>query len=161
MSNFLGNMIRHVSKHDGDPLMFRGSPWSDHGKNVTGVVPSLQVDGCSMIMRKDAMRDVGFFDWPPHHFYDRVYSLKMLKLGWHVATIGIGVDHISGQTANTQQDWQDTAKQWCNEHGIMEMTAHNWDYTVYNVAEKMFLAELHEYMAGRRLLICREDYQIV
>ena len=139
----------------------RGSAAEVHGKRVTDLRPALQVDGCAMIMRRSTMDEVGFFEWPPHHFYDRIYSLRIIKAGWHVGVFGIACDHISGQTANTQSGWQDTAKAWCNAHGISEMTAHNWDYTVYNVAEQRFLTELHEYLAGRQLIRCLYDYSIV
>lgn len=147
MSNFLG--------------LGRGSAAEVHGRRVTDLRAALQVDGCAMIMNRTAMLAIGFFEWPPHHFYDRIYSLRMIKHGLHVAVLGIGCDHVSGQTANTQQGWQDTAEEWCKARGIMEMTAHNWDYTVYNVAEGMFLNELHEYLAGRQLIACDSQHNII
>lgn len=139
----------------------RGSPAEAHGRRNPGLTAALQVDGCAMVLRRSAMEQLGFFDWPPHHFYDRIYSLRMLKAGWHVGVLGVACDHISGQTANTQEGWQRTAQKWCNAHGIMEKTAHNWDYTVYNVAEQRFLTELHEYMGPRRHIRCDANHNVL
>lgn len=150
MSNFRGETVGG----------FIGSPASAHGREVHDLRAALQVDGCVMIMSRQAMKQVAFFDWPPHHFYDRILSLRMLKANLHVAVLGIACDHISGQTANTQQGWQDTAKAWCNAHGIQEMTAHNWDYTVYNVAEHQFLQELHEYMRDTQMIRALADHSV-
>lgn len=138
----------------------RGSPAEAHGKRIFDLTPALQVDGCSMVMSREAMEKVGFFEWPPHHFYDRIYSLRILKAGLRVGVMGIACDHISGQTANTEEGWQKTAEEWCKSKGIMEMTAHNWDYTVYNEAEKMFLPELHEYLGQRRSIACDSNNNI-
>lgn len=136
-----------------------GSPAETHGARLFGLAPALVVDGCAMVMRRQAMEMIGFFDFPPHHFYDRVYSLHMLTLSWRTAVAGIACDHVSGQTANTQQGWHNAAQAWSEAHGLA--LDETWDNTVYKEAERRFFALFHPYMGQTRKLAVGPDYELI
>ena len=137
-----------------------GSPAEVHGARILGdeVYPALVVDCCAMVMRRAAMEMITFFDFPPHHFYDRLYSFHMLNLNWHTAVAPIACDHVSGQTANTQQGWHNAAQQWAEANGLgLDET---WDNTVYKAAERRFFEVFHAYMGQTRKLIVDQGYQV-
>lgn len=96
---------------------WRGSYAHIHGKQDAGfVIDGAVVDGCVMIFRKECLEKVGFKDnYPIHHFYDRMLSLQTLEAGYKVGILGIEFDHISGQTVNQEQTYQDSAKAWFKE----------------------------------------------
>ena len=96
---------------------WKGSRGSIHGKQDAGfIIDGAVVDGCSMIFRKTTLEQIGFKDnYPIHHFYDRMMSLQVLEIGQKVGILGIEFDHISGQTANQEQDYQESAKKWFKE----------------------------------------------
>jgi hypothetical protein len=83
----------------------------------------------------------------------------MIEAAWRVGVLGISCDHISGQTANTQQGWQDTAKQWCEENSV-PFQGGNWDQSVYLEAERRFLPELHDYMRLRQHIRCDAYHRV-
>lgn len=137
-----------------------GSPAEVHGARIVGdnIFPALVVDGCAMVMRRTAMEQITFFDFPPHHFYDRVYSLHMLMQSWHTAIASIACDHVSGQTANTQQGWHNAAQKWAEANGLT--LDETWDNTVYKEAERRFFALFHPYMGETRKLVVDAGYQV-
>lgn len=134
MSNFQGRQV-------GD---FKGSPASVHGAVIPDLRPAVVVDGCSMIFRRKCLIDIGFKpDFPLHHFYDRLMCCQALEKDWQVGVLGIQSDHISGQTANQEQRYHNSAKEWIQEHlGIKE--AKNWDHELYKEAERQFLKEFRD-----------------
>ena len=65
MSNFQGRKTGQ----------WQGSSAEEHGKRITDLQSAAVLDGCSLIFRKIALQDIGFrADFPPHHFYDRLFS---------------------------------------------------------------------------------------
>src|ERR1041385_2488700 len=93
ISNFLGESLTDGVK------TWSGSRWNIHGGNLTGYKKGAVVDGCVMILRREAWDFIGYREnFPPHHFYDRLISTQILEKNWDVGILGIGFDHISGQT---------------------------------------------------------------
>jgi GT2 family glycosyltransferase len=138
-SNFLGGTYT-----DG-VCDWTGSPAEVHGRRLTGTMQAAVVDGCAMIFRREALEEISQRpDFPPHHFYDRLLSCEVRERGYNVAVIGIGCDHISNQTAGTQEDYLRLAEQWCRSRGIAAGQAKNWDLAVYQEAERQFLDEYRE-----------------
>jgi glycosyltransferase involved in cell wall biosynthesis len=137
-SNFMGNTM--VTGEG----VWKGSPARAHGMVGNDISPAAVVDGCAMIIRRTAWEKIGFRqDFPLHHFYDRLISAQMLESGFKVAVLGIACDHISGQTVNQEQSYQDMAKDWCVARGIglMPEDNGNWDAAMYKTAERVFLQE--------------------
>lgn len=159
-SNFQGQVVYEYRNFDGTPVAEEKkwivSPAEAHGKRLTGFMYAAVVDGCSMIFRRDALRDIGFRDdFPPHHFYDRLFSTQMLEKGWRVGVLGIACDHVSGQTANQENKWQMTAKTWATEHHISPGgLGVNWDNVIYAEAERRWLSE---YRNNKHIVPCKVD----
>jgi hypothetical protein len=114
MSNFQGATI---GRWTGSKAEVHGVRIEDNGRRWAAVL-----DGCAMIFRKEALTQVERKPkFPLHHHYDRLLGAQMRALGWRTGVLGVPIDHISGQTANHEQAWADTAKAWAQEHlGITE-----------------------------------------
>lgn len=147
---------------------WRGSAAQIHGKRDEGFIKDGSVvDGCVMIFRKSVLESIPFReDYPPHHFYDRLFSCQVLQMGYKVGILGIPFDHISGQTANKEGKWQqtssfwfklhygiDTPQQWAEIHKDWVNNPKNpsrgkvpdqWDYCSYLEAERLFLQEFRD-----------------
>lgn len=141
-SNFMGRTL------DGDGQSWTGSPAEPHGARHTDYKKGAVVDGCVMIIRRDAWEDIGIKDkFPPHHFYDKLISSQMLEKGWEVGTLGIEFDHFSGQTVNTQKGYQTMAHDWLYRNGHMPgefNPDHNYDEDIYKLSEAMWLNEYRD-----------------
>jgi hypothetical protein len=159
MSNFQGTTLGRWS---GSKAEIHGARIEDNGRRWGAVV-----DGCAMIFRKEAFAQIPQRpEFPPHHFYDRLFSAQMKELGWRTGVLGVAIDHISGQTANQEQAWVDTAKAWAEKHlGLTEPqqwkdydpvwfgntmnpsrghVPQGFDHVIYLAAERMFLREYRD-----------------
>jgi GT2 family glycosyltransferase len=125
-----------------------------HGRRIAGLEPAAVVDGCAMIFRRKCLEEIYDPEFPPHHFYDRLFSLEALTRGYRLAVLGVACDHVSGQTANQEQGWHDAARRWCEHRGV-PIPDGNADLGVYKEAERRFLAEL----AGRNVRV-GADYSV-
>jgi len=118
------------------------SPAEAHGQRDAGFRAAAVVDGCAMAFRKEALAEIPEDPrCPPHHFYDKKFSMEMLSRGWHVGYLGIEQDHLSGQTANVFEGYHRLAEAWCGERGVHRPEATNWDHQIYLEAEHQFLVE--------------------
>jgi hypothetical protein len=149
-----------------------GSTAEQNGGRFSKYMKAVVLDGCSMIFRKNVLEALPLkVDFPPHHFYDKLISCQVQEMGYEVSGLGLACDHVSGQTANTQQDYFDLAQDWCYTHlGIqapeeyktVEEVDHylrtqrgqpyptsidSWDMVVYLEAERQFLQE-YKYKKG-------------
>lgn len=150
-SNFMGQTYKSSSK-DG-VKEWTGSPAEPHGRRMTGLEPAMVEDGCAMIFRRSCLEAISQrADFPPHHFYDRLLSCEVREKGYWMATLGIGCDHISGQTVNQEASYGDMAREWCEAHGLTMEGSHNWDNVVYREAERQWLKE---YRDEKHLIPCR------
>lgn len=124
-----------------------GSPASAHGKVDSGFSNAAVVDGCAMIIRREAWNEIGYReDFPLHHFYDRLISTQLLEKKWQIGVLGIGIDHISGQTVNAEDGYKTIAREWMLSHGVKEGDVYlvNPDDGIYRIAEKMWLEEYRD-----------------
>lgn len=143
-SNFQGLKTEWHGK-DGETKMWIGSPSSAHGNQNIALFKAAVVDGCAMIFRRSVLEAIKQREeFPPHHFYDRLLSCEVQELGYEVAVLGIGCDHISGQTVNQENAYSVMAKEWADRHGLTMEGVHNWDSVLYREAEKQWLAEYRD-----------------
>jgi len=153
MSNMLGQEWGSCDCHEVASL--------HHGERMEGLSPSVVFDGVGLFFKKEALLNIAsktdaFEDWrAPHHFYDRILSLKVLGLGYHMATIGIKFDHYSGVTANRSDKYVEFSKQWLKKYnyGINDIGI---DSTIYNIAEYQWTKEFSSVLP----IFVDEDYSI-
>ena len=173
VSNMQGRMTMEATTVQNAALETRKS-WSGsrgdvHGKQDAGMtVDGSVVDGCVMIFRKSVFDQIEFKpQYACHHFYDRLMSCQVIELGYTIGILGVEFDHVSGQTANTQQKWQDTSAAWFKinlgidtpqewakvredwvQRGRMNPSAgkvpDQWDYAAYLEGEYQFLKEYRD-----------------
>ena len=149
-----------------------GTTAEQNGVRFSKYMKAVVLDGCSMIFRREVLEKLPFKEnFPPHHFYDKLISCQVQEMGYEVGGLGLACDHVSGQTANTQQDYFNLAKSWCYTHlGIQNPEEYkkvggvdqylktqrwqpyptfinNWDMVVYLEAERQFLQE-YKYTKG-------------
>lgn len=152
-SNFQGGTYLPIDRINYDNIKWTGSPAHVHGKVNAGFTAAAVVDGCAMIFSREALRDLKMReDFPIHHFYDRLLSSEVREKGYSMGVLGIACDHISGQTANQEPKYGDTAKEWAEAHGLVMEPWHNWDTVLYKTAEAIWLAE---YRDVKHLVPCR------
>ena len=129
--------------------MWAGSFAGVHGKVSGGITNAAVVDGCAMIIRREAWNVIGFREsFPLHHFYDRLISTQLLEKEWYIYVIGIQCDHFSGQTVNKEPAYHDMAEKWCRANVDtrfwcfdVRSGTYNWDATIYQEAERQWMNE--------------------
>jgi len=132
-SNFMG---RTLDK-------WTGSPAEVHGKRITNAMPSCVVDGCVMIIRRQAWNEIGVKgNFPPHHFYDRLISTQLIEKNWKIITLGIEFDHFNGQTVSNENKYHTMAEEWASANNIP--FCEGWDNTIYKEAERRWLKEYRD-----------------
>lgn len=143
-SNFAGRELRAILSN-GATYSWNGSSWEIHGAHLTDFMKAAVVDGCAMIIRREAWEEISYReDFPPHHFYDRLISCQMLDVRWEIEVIGVECDHISGQTVNQEPGYQNMAYQWLSDNKkISELIRwnNNYDSDIYKISEEMWLNE--------------------
>ncbi len=121
-----------------------GSHSSVHGKTDRGLSRAVVVDGCGMFFRRSVLESIPFrHEFPIHHFYDRLLSCEVIERGYEVAVLGLAVDHISGQTANTQESYFKDAERWLRYRGVWR-DGKPADQQLYEEAERQFLEEYRD-----------------
>ncbi len=151
-SNFMGYSTNHRDGLGKDHI-WHGSPAGAHGKRDEGYTKAAVVDGCAMIFRRTVLELITQRqNFPPHHFYDRLLSCETRENGWEMAVIGIGCDHISGQTVNQEPAYSVMAEAWALEHGLTMEGVHNWDSVLYREAETQWIKE---YRDTKHLIPCQ------
>ena len=141
-SNFMGYDHANSGK-DGVKRSWKGSAAEVHGKRNVGFSNAMVVDGCAMIFRRKVLEQISQRNnFPPHHFYDRLLCCEVMEQGYDVGVLGIGCDHISGQTVNQENAYSIMAEEWCKNHNIN--ITHNWDDAIYHEAERQWLSEYRD-----------------
>jgi cellulose synthase/poly-beta-1,6-N-acetylglucosamine synthase-like glycosyltransferase len=123
-----------------------GSEAERHGRRATGFEYAAVVDGCSMILRRSALIDIGFRkEMGSHHFYDKLISTQLLEKGWKIGGLGIECAHISNQTAGTSDRYRAAAKKWLTENHITPGgMGTDWDNEMYHYSEHYWLNEYRD-----------------
>ena len=160
----------------------RGSKAQIHGSARADLMPCAVVDGCMMIFRRSFLEQVVDISWPPHHFYDRMLCCEAIQRELHVAMIGIQCDHISGQTANCEEEWKRLACKWAgselhishyNEWAVKNIAwmrancqlhtkaeSNGWDEVIYLEAEMRFLQKWRDQLKFVPFKV-NSDYSII
>lgn len=87
-----------------------------HGHIFGGTAPAAVLDSMCMMFRVSSLRAVGIpDDWPPHHWFDRLFCARFIEKGWDVAIIGIAFDHYGGGSSGKVMD--DFAVKWAKRKG--------------------------------------------
>lgn len=161
-SNFMGDSYMHRTL-EGVENRWVGSPAESHGVRNTGFTEAAVIDGCAMVFRREVLQHIKQRpNFPIHHFYDRMLSTETRELQMDIPTpvpvyyemgvLGIGCDHISGQTVNQEPAYDKAAQVWAESHGLQKGELHNWDSVLYKEAEKQWLTE---YRDIKHLVPCR------
>ena len=141
-SNFQGLETETHTK-TGEVKKWRGSHAGVHGKINDGHSKAAVVDGCTMIFRRNVLEAIKQrADFPPHHFYDRLLSCEVRELGYEVGVLGIGCDHISGQTVNQENAYGRMANEWIKNN--LNMITDSPDSVIYLTAERIWLEEYRD-----------------
>lgn len=152
VSNFQGNTLVGDQCLDSENSVYQprwsGSVARIHGRTDQWMTNGAVVDGCAMIILREAWDVIGFREsFPPHHFYDRLISCQMLEAGYAVGILGIACDHISGQTVNQEKNYQTMSFDWlvsyCGYEDKFDSN-HNYDEDIYRLAEDTFLKEYRD-----------------
>ncbi len=148
----------------GTMLWFRGTPGvgqpQSAGRRVTGLEPAVVLDSLFMAFRREAV-DLAESDWedvPISHYYDKIWSLRLVRQGYHVAVLGSECDHMGGMTCVANPRYQEAARSWSEPRGLMPLPSApaNWDLPMYLDGERKLFEEFGhggEYGKGRR---CRQ-----
>lgn len=131
-----------------------GGHWSEHGaQNKRLVAPATVLDSLAMIFRVPVLNDLGIpEEWPPHHWFDRLFCVYLIDHGYHVANLGFAFDH-GGGTTSTGIVYDSFVKDWAERQKI---ETDNADLFMYNCGLRLF----HEY-ANRMPLLVNEHFDYV
>ena len=135
----------------GTMMNFRGERGQTQaGYRISGIEPAVSLDSLFMCFRREVIPSLLIDDdIALCHFYDRIWTLRTIEAGWHVGVLGIEIDHQGGQTS-TGGDYNATAIQWCEAHGIPVENG-NGDLAMYLEAERRYLTE---YRDEKHLIPC-------
>lgn len=126
----------------GTMCFFRGEKGQDQscGKRVTDLHPANVLDSVVMLIREPAI-DALKVDENIQlcHFGDRVWPLRLYEAGWKTAVLGVEMDHRGGMTAVANPRYHESARKWCEEHGVDP--GNDPSLAVYLDAESKFLTE--------------------
>lgn len=132
------------------------------GRRTTELVPSACLDSLFMMFRRQAIPDlVTEKDQWGHitlaHFYDRIWPVRLIENGWHVATMGVECDHLGGMTTTGNVRYRDDCIKWLESRGF---PYDNPETEMYLIAERRYL---NEYREEKRLIPMRVngDYSVV
>ncbi len=128
----------------GTMCFFRGEKGQRQsaGERITTLRPSLILDSLFMMFRRET---IGLLDTDPApaHFYDKIWPLRLVEAGWHVATLGVEIDHIGGVLA-LSATYQNASREWCERNGANAPMGGDWGMGVYLEAERRLLGEFRD-----------------
>lgn len=138
----------HGGRGVGTTSNFKGIKGAQAGLKSDSLEPAILLDSLFMMFRTPAIPDLEIDEnITPCHFYDKIWSMRMVEKGHHVAVLGIEIDHMGGTTSCSPR-YQEDAKRWCKEHGFelekQEDGSESGDLTLYHVGERRFLQEFRE-----------------
>jgi GT2 family glycosyltransferase len=111
------------------------------GRRIIGLHPALIFDALCMIFRSSVLPILKIDDSITlMHFYDRIWPLRLVDAGYHVAVLGVQIDHVGGRTSPKHNI--DAAK-WCKKYGIPynEADIGSAGHAVYLEAERRMFEE--------------------
>jgi glycosyltransferase involved in cell wall biosynthesis len=122
-----------------------GTPQNQHGFWQRGIHSAVVFDSLAMIFNREHLNTLVIDDIPPHHWCDRLITLRMVQAGFHAATLGIGFDHGGGFTSGNSIST--FAKDYCEQFNISPLydkdrDMMSYDLGIYKRGESMFKEEL-------------------
>lgn len=133
-----------------------GTPWYANGALLTGSNPAVVFDSLAMIFRKPFLYNIDY-NVPPHHWTDRLITLRMVLAGYHAITIGIQFDHGGSWTPPTTLD--SFAENYCKEHNIPFANG-SWNMSIYEYGKNLFAREFNRACFGATRLHVKEDFTL-
>lgn len=138
MHNFLGKL---------------GQPQGTSRK-VQGLHPAVLLDSLFMMFRRNVIPRLKISDdILLYHFYDKIWSMRVIEAGYNVAVLGLALDHIGGMTATADEKYKEDAKLFCLEHRI-PLIEDDAEKTLYYEGERRLLSE---YRDKKSYIPCRID----
>lgn len=113
------------------------------GRRTNDLVPSACLDSLFMMFRRGAV-DKLEDDWdnlPMAHFYDRIWPLRLVRDGWHVATLGVECDHLGGMTSTGNVRFRNDCIKWLEDRNI---PYDNPETSLYLEAERRYFREFKD-----------------
>lgn len=137
---------------------FRGEKGAKAGERRSELVPVVLLDSLFMMFRTSVIPELEIDDnITPCHFYDKIWTMRLVAKGYKVAFLGIDSDHNGGRTSCSPA-YQEDAKRWCKEHGLelekQDDGTESGDLTLYHEAERRFLAEFRD---QKKMIPCKID----
>jgi hypothetical protein len=127
----------------GTVVNFRGAPGyqpSTTGLRKRELTPAACLDSMFMMFTDDAIELLNE-DWdrlPLAHFYDRIWPLRLIEKGFHVATLGVEIDHMGGMTTVGNVRYRDDCIRWLKDQNI---PFENPETEMYLEAERRYFSE--------------------
>lgn len=116
------------------------------GRRTDELVPSACLDSLFMMFRRSAIPDIvteidPWQDITLAHFYDRIWPVRLVECGWHVATLGVECDHLGGMTTTANERYRNDCIEWLEDRAI---PYENPETEMYLVAERRYLGEYRD-----------------
>lgn len=125
-----------------------------NSKRITDLQPAVLLDSLFMMFRRDA---IPFLDINDdillYHFYDKIWSMRMLEQNFDIGVLGVKIDHIGGMTANADEKYGEDAKLFCQIKGI-PLIDNDAEKSLYYEGERRLL---EEYRDEKEFIPCRID----
>lgn len=116
------------------------------GLRITDLRPSLILDSLFMMFRATSIpflvhENEKWEDITLAHFYDRIWPLRLVEAGYHVATMGVECDHLGGMTSTGNERYRADCIKFFGDRGL---PFDNPETEMYLIAERRFLGEYRE-----------------
>lgn len=122
-----------------------GTPQRDHGYWIDIPTPAVVFDSLAMIFRKELLYTLNPENIVPHHFTDRIVTIRTVRAGYHALCIPVMFDHGGSFTASSGA-LNTFTEDWCKENGLE--FDQNWDYTLYMHGLKQYQTEFRYYFGS-------------
>lgn len=142
-----------------------GTSQEKHGYWLHGKHPAVVFDSLAMMFDRKKLEELNPDEIPPHHWTDRLVTLRMITHGYRALTVGIAHDHMGtvsyGATLNT------FAEKWCRSKGLYKipiaaadkMNMNQWELALYWYGEGMFEQELAAFIGDNNQLWVNQNYE--
>lgn len=121
------------------------------GLNTKLVAPATVLDSLVMIFRTSVLQEHGIpEEWPPHHWYDRLFCVWYIDKGYEVGNMGLAFDHGGGITS-TGEIYNQFVREWGDKQEVEEKIE-DADLYMYNTGKHLFEQYAH------RMPLTVDDY---
>lgn len=117
-----------------------GKPWNGYSLWSDGESDIIAVDSVAMICRANELNKIELSDLPPHHWFDRIFSLRLWDAGLKTRFVGIEFDHKGGAGYYQRDAFEELCREWCEQREIPKIE-HSWDLSVADYGKKLFQSD--------------------